>query len=220
MNRQPRKLIKLALQGGGSHGAFTWGVLDHLLEDERLSHRGHQRHQRRRDERRCPRRRHGARRPGRGAQMPRKILVGDQRRGPVQPDPPVDRRYLYGQLEPRHVAGLYFDGPSVAPVFALRPQSDEFQSACAMSSPNASISTRSTTRAASKYFCRDQCPQRPAKDFSATRRSSSTASWPRLACRLCSRRSKSTARPIGTAAIWAIRPCSRWSTNARPAMSW
>jgi len=28
--------INLALQGGGAHGAFTWGVLDHLLADERL----------------------------------------------------------------------------------------------------------------------------------------------------------------------------------------
>ena len=31
-----RKTINLALQGGGSHGAFTWGVLDALLEDGRL----------------------------------------------------------------------------------------------------------------------------------------------------------------------------------------
>jgi NTE family protein len=31
-----RKKINLALQGGGSHGAFTWGVLDYLLEDDRL----------------------------------------------------------------------------------------------------------------------------------------------------------------------------------------
>ena len=30
------KPINLALQGGGSHGAFTWGVLDRLLEDGRL----------------------------------------------------------------------------------------------------------------------------------------------------------------------------------------
>ncbi len=30
------KRINLALQGGGAHGAFTWGVLDHLLSDERL----------------------------------------------------------------------------------------------------------------------------------------------------------------------------------------
>ena len=30
------KHINLALQGGGSHGAFTWGVLDALLADKRL----------------------------------------------------------------------------------------------------------------------------------------------------------------------------------------
>ena len=29
--------IDLALQGGGSHGAFTWGALDRILEDESLS---------------------------------------------------------------------------------------------------------------------------------------------------------------------------------------
>jgi NTE family protein len=31
------KPINLALQGGGTHGAFTWGVLDRLLQDERIS---------------------------------------------------------------------------------------------------------------------------------------------------------------------------------------
>ena len=30
------KLINLGLQGGGAHGAFTWGVLDRLLEEESL----------------------------------------------------------------------------------------------------------------------------------------------------------------------------------------
>ena len=30
---RPEVLIDLALQGGGSHGAFTWGVLDRLLEE-------------------------------------------------------------------------------------------------------------------------------------------------------------------------------------------
>jgi NTE family protein len=34
--RRPRRRIDLALQGGGAHGAFTWGVLDRLLEDERI----------------------------------------------------------------------------------------------------------------------------------------------------------------------------------------
>ncbi|SHH22350.1 NTE family protein [Thermosyntropha lipolytica DSM 11003] len=35
-----RKMINLALQGGGAHGAFTWGVLDRLLEDERITIEG------------------------------------------------------------------------------------------------------------------------------------------------------------------------------------
>ncbi|MEO0830275.1 MAG: patatin-like phospholipase family protein, partial [Pseudomonadota bacterium] len=30
------KRINLALQGGGAHGAFTWGVLDRLLEDDEI----------------------------------------------------------------------------------------------------------------------------------------------------------------------------------------
>jgi NTE family protein len=32
--------INIALQGGGAHGAFTWGVLDYLLEDGRVSFDG------------------------------------------------------------------------------------------------------------------------------------------------------------------------------------
>jgi NTE family protein len=40
--RRPPSAIRidLALQGGGSHGAFTWGVLDRLLEDESLDFDG------------------------------------------------------------------------------------------------------------------------------------------------------------------------------------
>ena len=34
------KIVTLALQGGGSHGAFTWGVLDRLLEDPRIDFEG------------------------------------------------------------------------------------------------------------------------------------------------------------------------------------
>ena len=39
-NLLERKAINLALQGRGSHSAFTWGVLDRLLEDERLTFDG------------------------------------------------------------------------------------------------------------------------------------------------------------------------------------
>jgi len=35
-----RKTVNLALQGGGAHGAFTWGVLDRLLEDDRIDIEG------------------------------------------------------------------------------------------------------------------------------------------------------------------------------------
>lgn len=43
MNHTPenkRKVLNLALQGGGSHGAFTWGVLDALLADPRIEIEG------------------------------------------------------------------------------------------------------------------------------------------------------------------------------------
>lgn len=35
-SRAEPKLINVALQGGGAHGAFSWGVLDRLLEDPRI----------------------------------------------------------------------------------------------------------------------------------------------------------------------------------------
>jgi NTE family protein len=38
--RADTKVVNLGLQGGGSHGAFTWGVLDRLLEDKRLAFEG------------------------------------------------------------------------------------------------------------------------------------------------------------------------------------
>ncbi len=38
--RRGRGRLNLALQGGGAHGAFTWGVLDALLQDESLAIEG------------------------------------------------------------------------------------------------------------------------------------------------------------------------------------
>ena len=40
MKAPKRKTIELALQGGGAHGAFTWGVLDRLLEEGRIGIEG------------------------------------------------------------------------------------------------------------------------------------------------------------------------------------
>ena len=46
-------LVDLALQGGGSNGAFTWGVLDRLLEEFSTAYRGNLRDVSGRDERRA-----------------------------------------------------------------------------------------------------------------------------------------------------------------------
>jgi len=38
--KRNKQSLNLALQGGGAHGAFTWGVLDGLLQDGRLNFEG------------------------------------------------------------------------------------------------------------------------------------------------------------------------------------
>lgn len=40
INHKKTVLIDLALQGGGAHGAYTWGVLDRLLEEPKLQIEG------------------------------------------------------------------------------------------------------------------------------------------------------------------------------------
>src|SRR3954453_19503059 len=37
VSRAKPERVSLALQGGGAYGAFTWGVLDRLLEGEEIS---------------------------------------------------------------------------------------------------------------------------------------------------------------------------------------
>ncbi len=39
-NKPDARMINLAIQGGGSHGAFAWGVIDKLLEDGRIDVEG------------------------------------------------------------------------------------------------------------------------------------------------------------------------------------
>src|SRR6516164_11683371 len=45
------KCVYLALQGGSAHGAFTWGVIDRLLEETAHRGGGSERDERRRNER-------------------------------------------------------------------------------------------------------------------------------------------------------------------------
>lgn len=39
-SKKPVKRVNLALQGGGAHGAYTWGVLDRILEEESIEIEG------------------------------------------------------------------------------------------------------------------------------------------------------------------------------------
>ena len=74
------KIVNLALQGGGAHGAFTWGVLNRLLEGWADVLRGNLRGERRRHE--CYG--HGIwpddRRTGGSETYARKLLAAYQRR--------------------------------------------------------------------------------------------------------------------------------------------
>ncbi len=38
--KSERKTVNIALQGGGAHGALAWGILDYLLEDDRIDVEG------------------------------------------------------------------------------------------------------------------------------------------------------------------------------------
>ncbi len=114
--------VDLALQGGGSHGAFTWGVLDRLLEEPRLKIDG------------ISGTSAGAMNAAvladgytdggaagraRGA---RRVLGERLAVGAIQPVPARSARRPARPLDARPVAGLHRHGPDVAAVLALRSQ--------------------------------------------------------------------------------------------------
>ena len=123
-------LVDLALQGGGAHGAFTWGVLDRLLDEDRLQIEGISgtsagamnaavlaRRPRGRRARRAPRRRCEDfwRRVSDAARL------SPFRRSPLD----VHAR----ALDDGYLARVPRLRPRRAPVLALRPQSDGRQPA-------------------------------------------------------------------------------------------
>ena len=112
-------LVDLALQGGGSHGAFTWGVLDRLLEEPWLEIDGisgtsagamnaavlvygHQ---------------NGGAAGAREALE--RILAARVGRRPLQSVPARPARRAARALDARFVAHVCRDGPHVAPGLAL-----------------------------------------------------------------------------------------------------
>ena len=116
-------LVDLALQGGGSHGAFTWGVLDRLLEEPWLKVEAISGTSAGRDE--CGsagQRLHAGRRGGRAFRA-RRLLETCRGSGEIQPATALAVRPNDEPLDARHVPRLSRDGPDVARRFALRPQS-------------------------------------------------------------------------------------------------
>ena len=92
-------LVDLALQGGGSHGAFTWGVLDRLLEEPWLkieaisgTSAGAM------NARRAGQRLHAGRRGGRAGGA-RRLLGAGRGGGAIQPDPALAARPADEPLE-------------------------------------------------------------------------------------------------------------------------
>ena len=132
----------------------------------------------------------------------------------LQPVPAQPARHAARPLDARPLARLRRLRPDVAAVLALRPQSRRQPIRCAtILAESDRFRAPGRARRSSCSSPRPTCaPARRA--CSATPRSRPTCCWPRPACRRCSRRSRSTARPIGTAAIPAIRPSRRWCANA------
>jgi NTE family protein len=199
-------LVDLALQGGGSHGAFTWGVIDRLLEEpwlriEAISGTSA-----------------GAMNAALvadgwtqgGAGGARAALEAYWRRvsqaaafSPLQRSP-LDRlmgrwtldtspAYVIMDMMARVISPYDLNPLGLNPLRNILAESIDFGR---------------VARAPIKLLPRPMFV--PAEGASsATRRSRPTSCLPRLVCRPCSRRLRSTAIPIGTAAMPAIRPLRR-----------
>ena len=157
-------LVDLALQGGGSHGAFTWGVLDRLLEEPWLEIDGISgtsagaMNAAVLADGSCRRRRRAAR-----ARRSRPSGARSRDAAHVQPAPGAARStWLLGRWTLDYSPALRRHGPDVARSFSpydLNPAG--MQSAARRSSPRASISTRLAARADQALRHRDQCAHRP-----------------------------------------------------------
>ena len=214
------KRINLALQGGGAHGAFTWGVLEQLLGDERLEIEGIS---------------------GTSAGAVNAVMLADGlARGGRRGGAKAARRFLARRVEHRksaapaarsdaaaavvHAArrqpGAGLVRRDVALFLALRRQSAQHQSAEGSDRElrrlRAGCAIRRTCRSSSRRpMCRpDGCA------FFRARRSPPMRSWRPPVCRPCSALLKSTACRIGMAAISAIRSSFRSSERRRPRMCW
>ena len=213
-------LVDLALQGGGAHGAFTWGVLDRLLEEKRLRIDG------------ISGTSAGAMNAAvladgytdggpDGARKALEVLL--ERRlaiGALQSVPARPARRPAGPLVARPLPDVRRHGHDVEAVLALRSQPASGPIRFTRSWPRPSIS--SGCREARSSCSSPRPTSTPAEDgCSATANSRPTCCSPRPACPLSSRRSRSTASTTGTAAMPETPRSRRWCANAnRGIPSW
>ena len=206
----PRR-ISLALQGGGAHGAFTWGVLDRLLEDERIVIEA-------------------VSGTSAGAMNAAALAAGfaeDGRRGrggrstgsgistsagrALQPLPAHPHRPA------RSGAGTWTARQATSgsacwsrAVLALPDQPARLPTAARRSSPVRSTSRRcAPARSFRVFVTATNVRTGPRAGLRPATISRSTPCSPRPACRISSRRWRSTATLTGTAATWAIRRSGR-----------
>ena len=215
MDRQHQKTIKLALQGGGSHGAFTWGVLDQLLEDERL---------------------HIEAVSGTSAGAMNAVALADgmARGGPAEARKCLEKFWsatsAAAQYSPirRSIFDTFMGNWSLdtSPAYILMDHLSRIFSPYDTNPMNFNplrdvvagaidFDAVNDARALKVFLTATNVRSGRPKIFGSPG-SGSTASWPRPACRSFSKPSRSTERPIGTAVIWGIQRCSRWSTNVSP----
>ena len=203
-DERPKQLIDLALQGGGAHGAFTWGVLDRLLEESWLTIEAISGTSAGAMNAAVMAAAH-AKRGNAGA---RQALEAFWRRvsqaaalSPLQRSP-LD--VLFGRWSLDH-SPAYVAFDLMARVFS--PYDLAFGGANPLTkllADSIDFSVSPPYRSSSSSPRPTFVPGGPA--CSATPRCRPTCCWPRPASQPCSRRSRSTTRPTGTAGIPAIRP--------------
>jgi predicted acylesterase/phospholipase RssA len=214
--KQPRSdrdpvLVDLALQGGGSHGAFTWGVLDRLLEEPWL-------------------RIDGISGTSAGAMNGAVLVAGFTAGGPEGARSALDAfwkrvshsaRFSPIRRSPLDIMlgrwtldtspfYLAFDLASrVFSPYDLAPRgTNPLRDVLADS-----VDFDQVKRAPIRLFVTAKF-ERVADASFATPRLRPTSFWRRPVCRRCSRPSKSKESPIGMAAIPAIRQSRPSSANA------
>jgi hypothetical protein len=197
------KRVNLALQGGGAHGAFTWGVLERLLSDDRLVIEGVS---------------------GTSSGAINAIMLTDGLARGGRPEaqkrltdfwrsvsstgdlPPMQRAVVERAVvvhAGRRLTNASLARPDVALFFALRFQSAQHQPTQGSGRAFRRFQSRAVVRRHSAFHFGDQCADRPGADLSAREDHGRCGHGVGLPAGVSFMPSRSTACPIGTAATLA-----------------